>query len=99
MKLPHCKHPCGDCPFRKDTYKGWLGSARMRSILDSDSFTCHKNNDLQCAGHMLIKGEENAFVALAKRLYISLPLKGRELIFDNNQDCIDHHSNDENILN
>lgn len=89
MKLPHVRKPCKDCPFRTDCLKGWLN--RMPEILDADSFVCHKNTKLQCAGHMLIKGGANAFVRLAGRLRIDLPLRGRELVFETEQDCIAHH--------
>lgn len=94
MKLPYVKTPCADCPFRKDTMKGWLGKERMQGILKDDGFTCHKTSGAmikQCAGHMLIKGDDNAFVALAKRLGITLKLSGREKVFDTQQDCINHH--------
>jgi len=72
--------------------EGWLGEERMREILNQDSFVCHKKTDFQCAGHMIIKGNENSFVNLAKRLHIKLDLKGNELVFNNVNDCIDHHS-------
>lgn len=89
--LPNVKRPCEHCPFKKDTLKGWLGADRMSEILDSGSFVCHKKQHLQCAGHMLIKGNENDFVKLAGRMNISLELSGHELVFDNKQDCIEHH--------
>lgn len=63
----------------------------MEEILEADTFVCHKNNDLQCAGHMLIKGGDNAFVRLAGRLGIELPLRGRSLVFDTEEDAIEHH--------
>jgi len=88
-KLPHVRKPCKDCPFRTDCMKGWLN--RMPEILAEDSFVCHKNTKLQCAGHMLIKGSANAFVRLAGRMRIDLPLSGRELVFETEQDCISHH--------
>ena len=87
------KSPCKNCPFKKDTLKSWLGRKRMTEILDSPSFTCHKNIDKQCAGHMLIKGQENAFVVAATALNIDLNLSGKELVFDSKQDCINHHAN------
>ena len=93
MNLPNVKKPCAQCPFRKDTLKGWLGARRMTEILAADTFVCHKKTDLQCAGHMLIKGDENSFVRLAGRLGIELTLSGRELVFDSKQECIQHHSN------
>jgi len=92
MNLPNMKRPCGNCPFRKDTLKGWLGKGRMTEILDSNTFTCHKKIDKQCAGHMLIKGQENEFVRLSDLMNLDTGLSGRELIFDTDQDCIDHHT-------
>ena len=92
MKLPNAKTPCKDCPFRKDTMEGWLGEDRMAEILQSDSFVCHKNTALQCAGHMLIKGHENSFVRLAAAMGIDTGISGRELVFDNESDCISHHA-------
>lgn len=95
--LPNCKRPCKDCPFRKDSLKGWLGASRMEDILNSGSFVCHKRTYLQCAGHMLINGVNNEFVRLAQRLEIDLELSGRELIFDTREECIAHH-NDNSAL-
>ena len=93
MKLPHVKKPCKDCPFRKDSLKGWLGKDRMTQILRAESFVCHKKTTLQCAGHMLIKEQENSFVRLSKQLGIKLKLKGKELVFSNIESCINHHTN------
>lgn len=91
--LPNVKTPCAQCPFRKDTIKGWLGRERMQEILESRSFVCHKKQHLQCAGHMLIKGADNDFVQIANRLKQELELSGRELVFDSLAECIDHHGN------
>lgn len=91
-KLPHIKKPCRDCPFRKDTAQGWLGKERMIEILNSESFVCHKKTDMQCAGHMLISGQENAFVRLADRLCMPLDLSGSEQVFESKADCIEHHT-------
>lgn len=89
--LPNSKKPCRECPFRKDSNKGWLGGERMAQILNADSFVCHKNTDLQCAGHMLIRGAGNAFVRLANRLGLDAGLTGRELVFNSNKECVAHH--------
>jgi len=94
MKLPNVKKPCKDCPFRKDIQQGWLGESRMAEILQSNTFTCHKTEDpnrLQSAGHMIIKGDKNQFVGLAKLMNIDLGLSGQEIIFETEQDCINHH--------
>ncbi|MFT6904952.1 MAG: hypothetical protein ACJAS1_001606 [Oleiphilaceae bacterium] len=91
-RLPNVKQPCNMCPFRKDSLEGWLGEDRMTEICSSESFVCHKNNDLQCAGHMLLKDQDNSFVRLASRLNMDTGLNGRELVFDTEDDCIGHHA-------
>jgi hypothetical protein len=96
-KLPYMNGPCADCQFRKDSPQGWLGAKRMTGILQSDSFVCHKTtqkkmeNRRQCAGHMIIKGDNNHFVRRANRLRIPLYLRGQDLIFEKESDCIKHH--------
>tara|TARA_Y100001972_G_scaffold121122_1_gene164631 strand:- start:1075 stop:1269 length:195 start_codon:yes stop_codon:yes gene_type:complete len=64
----------------------------MAEILDASSFVCHKNNELQCAGHMLIKGQENDFVRLADSLKLPTGLNGHDQVFDSPAECIAHHS-------
>jgi len=70
----------------------------MEEILNEDSFVCHKTTNggdkdrLQCAGHMLIRGDQNAFVSYAKAIGAKLDLRGKELVFDSREDCIEHHS-------
>lgn len=102
MKLPIMQTPCNNCPFRKDSLKGWLGSERMTEILESDSFVCHKTTSKdkpdsdnkhrkQCAGFMIIQKDRSTAVRIAKVLKIDLELKGQDLIFENKQDCINHH--------
>ena len=73
-----------------------LGKERMKEIVESDSFVCHKtssdpNNSKQCAGHLLLLKEKNAYYRLAKLLKIDLNLKGKELVFDTEKDCVLHH--------
>ncbi|ERX93914.1 hypothetical protein AM469_006161 [Pseudomonas aeruginosa] len=64
----------------------------MTEILAAESFVCHKKTDMQCAGHMLINGQANAFVRLADRLGMQLDLTGREQVFDSRAACIKHHT-------
>jgi len=92
INLPNVKKPCKDCPFRKDSLEGWLGKKRITEILESNSFVCHKKTDFQCAGFMHLKGQESEFVVLAERLGLDTKLTGKELVFENKQDCINHHS-------
>lgn len=91
MDLPNMKAPCRDCPFRTDCMPGWLGGERMAEILAADSFVCHKNTDMQCAGHMLVNGSDNAFLRLAERLDIPVTLSGADKVFESKQACIEHH--------
>nr|AKN37039.1 hypothetical protein [Vibrio cyclitrophicus]AKN38252.1 hypothetical protein [Vibrio splendidus] len=73
----------------------------MEEILGQDSFACHKtlngkrDKRKQCAGHVLIKREDNAFYQLAIRtgLEEQLDLIGEELVFAGEQDLIEHHKN------
>ena len=96
MIVPNKRTPCNQCPFRKDTFKGWLGEERMTEILNSESFVCHKTvhvddkDRLQCAGHMILLREDNEFYRWAKFLNC-LDLKGYELVFEKKEDCINHH--------
>jgi len=93
-KLPCQKAPCANCPFRKDTLKGWL-SHRIDEIVKAESFVCHKNKQLQCAGHMILLKEENRFYQLAKRLFGStFDLKNQDTVFESKDDCIAHHTGD-----
>ena len=91
MSLPNQHRPCKNCPFRKDCLRGWLSADRMRHILQTDSFTCHANNNLQCAGHMIIRGNNNIFVKTALSLGIPFRLVGKEKVFESAVDCVAHH--------
>lgn len=64
----------------------------MEGILQAGSFVCHKDTSLQCAGHMLMKGDSNDFVRLADRLGMDTGIKGKDLIFPDEAACISHHS-------
>lgn len=99
FKVPHVKKPCQTCPYRKDSLKGWLGESRMTEFLASDNFLCHKNHKLQCAGHMILKGDGNVIVRAAKLMAIPVTLEGQELVFENEAECVAHHTttNKENI--
>lgn len=92
FKIPHVKKPCKHCPFRKDAKKGWLGEDRMKDFLDTDSFVCHKNPKLQCAGHMILKGNENVVVRAAKIMEIPITLEGEDLVFESKNECSSHHA-------
>ncbi len=95
----HMKSPCAQCPFRKDSQKGWLGKDRMTEITQAESFVCHKttlgaiNERKQCAGHMILMKESNQFVQVANHFNLNLGLQNKESVFDSPEDCINHHTN------
>lgn len=91
--LPYKKAPCNACPMTKGCMKGWLGSSRIAEILSGDTFVCHKDTGMQCAGHMIIRGQQNGFVRLASSLSLPLPLSGHKNVFSTERECIEHHRN------
>lgn len=100
-RLPYQERPCSSCPFRKTSPSLHHLGDRMAQIIASSTHTCHKTQDvpgrppLQCAGHMLLKGEQNLFVQFAQRLGFSLALTGRELVFKTPEDALIHHDSAE----
>ena len=91
--------PCSQCPFRKDCLKGWLGASRMQEILTQDKFCCHKTtfgkeeDRKQCAGHMLLRGNANTFMRLGPLFIEGFSIRGQKLVFETEEACISHHSN------
>ena len=70
--------------------EGWL-SRTIEEIVKCESFVCHKNNDLQCAGHMILCRDRSLFMRFAVALRIDLNLSGHDLVFETVEDCILHH--------
>jgi len=103
MALPVMKKPCKNCPFRKDSLQGWLGKERATEIAQTDTFVCHKTVDYseenkmeqrkQCAGFMLMQKEKSSAVRFAKILRLDLQLSGDDLVFENEKQFINHHTN------
>ena len=59
------KRPCNNCPFRRDTLKGWLGRSRAQGLIDDmindhRSFSCHKTT---------VPGEEDDPETAGTRVY------------------------------
>ena len=79
------KKPCKNCPFRKDSTKGWLGFQRSKEIvddvLDNDkTFSCHKTTGAETGEE--IPREQHSFCAGAlillekeKGYFASLPVR------------------------
>lgn len=106
-----CLHaPCKDCPFKKDTTKGWLGKERTQSLVegfvkDEDHFLCHKTthnkakNTAVCAGWLNVMEKANLYtrpIQILERLglYQRKQLKGKDVTFDSLTDFINHHDFD-----
>lgn len=61
METNYCKKPCNECPFKKESLKGWLGEFSVEETLRTASadqdFLCHVSGrgtiKKQCAGRML----------------------------------------------
>ncbi|AYQ57033.1 hypothetical protein MS2017_1343 [Bathymodiolus thermophilus thioautotrophic gill symbiont] len=86
---------CGNCPFRKDSPKGWLGSDRMSEILNSEIFHCHKTTSATlgknktnqiCAGHLALSDR-----SFAKRIGYTAREADLKLLFKTQNNCIKHH--------
>lgn len=92
-QVPCRRTPCANCPFRKDCLKGWLGERRAQEIANSDSFVCHKNTQLQCAGHMILLENGNTFWRMMQifNIQIIFDQEKRSLIFDTVKEFINHH--------
>lgn len=50
------KPPCGECPFKKTSMRGWLGAACnnpvefLMSAFGEAGHPCHMDNEEQCTG-------------------------------------------------
>lgn len=103
------KKPCANCPFKKDTLKGWLGKERAteinRDVMTDKTFHCHKtlqdkSNKKICAGSMILlekqKGLDSNFIfRIGKHLGLISEIDKSEFdkVFDNSSDFIEHHTN------
>ena len=119
------KKPCSNCPFRKDSLKGWLGEARATQIakdviLGDQTFACHKTVNYEawqeqqeedeedyrfvggeqfCAGALALEMKcnngGNFAIRLARmgKMFDYHQLKAIDLVFENTEQFIEHHSN------
>ena len=87
--------PCKNCPFRKDSLKGWLGRERALEIsnavlIENKTFQCHETIGLKhkshCAGALIlykygkIAPHTNSLIQIAERLGMYEPSKLDESI-------------------
>ena len=80
-RLPHRRHPCTECPWRKDTPPGQFTAERYEALqatseqrpgdepgLDSPMFACHRTaegREQACAGWLAAVGHRHLGVRLA----------------------------------
>jgi hypothetical protein len=61
MKLVMCKKICDECPFSKESLRGWLGPHSIEEILHMQQseypFSCHKTRDDQTTNEAIQNGE------------------------------------------
>lgn len=90
--LPYRKSCCGACPFLNlPKHLPCLGEQRAKEILEAESFVCHKNNSLQCAGHMMLMKKKNVFVRMASVLALPLELKDNKFLVKSEEEFINLH--------
>lgn len=84
--------PCGDCPWRRKSLNGWLGSMSKEGwilVAHSDStIECHTQLGAQCAGAAIYRANT------CKLAYPpNLKLKpDHEVVFSNRNEFFEHHS-------
>lgn len=88
-----CQHntPCSDCPWRRDSLNGWLGSETPEQWVR----IAHSDNVVEC--HTLL-GAQCAGIAVYRRNVAKLPYPpnirleaDRENVFSNPSEFIEHH--------
>lgn len=86
------KKPCSDCPWRRDSLNGWLGSNTAHEwVIFAHSDTrveCHVYSDVQCAGIAIYR----ANVSKHPRDHELLVLPPDEVtVFASPREFIEHH--------
>lgn len=91
MKLTTCKKMCNECPFSKNSLRGWLGGFSIEETLNAQQFeqlfSCHKQreDDEEENSRKIVNGEINicrGFIlsaSLSCKLFGQNPSTGKEL--------------------
>lgn len=86
------KHPCSDCPFRRDAIPGWLAGESpewwMQLAHGEGSSECH-TSDKQCAGLAVYRA--NVCKSPRDESALRLP-KDPIVVFSSRQEFITHHN-------
>lgn len=92
MRLKTCKSVCNECPFKKDSLKGFLGDHSLESILEcmdkEGLFSCHmeRKNDETLNQILIESGKQSicrGFLISSLKSWKSFgknPLTGLELL-------------------
>ena len=90
--VQHTK-PCSDCPWRRDSIAGWLGSEQtaedwVQTAHGETSIECHVHHTQQCAGSAIYR----ANVAKSPRYkeILALP-KDTKRVFATPMEFLEHH--------
>ncbi len=100
------KKCCNNCPFLKDTLKGWLGKEKTREIVNAikndKTFHCHKTldgNEKICAGSLILLDKEQDIksnftirLAIMTKQFAEIPKSEYGKVFDTAKEFIDYHT-------
>ena len=106
MSMVACKKPCKQCPWRKDSFKGYLGGntpEEYAALLHTDLPTdCHITQDQSapkvCAGYIIVrlnscKRSKDPEMYTIEKQFINHP--EREQCFQFGFQFIEHHKRDD----
>ena len=84
--------PCGDCPFRKDSIPGWLGSLSadqwVKDLHGETRIDCHTKIGPQCAGAAIYRS--NVAKSPRDKSLLVLPAD-RTRVFSSPVEFREHH--------
>lgn len=86
------KKPCHDCPWRRESIKGWLGGAYVSEWIaeahGEGSIPCHTISNQQCAGSAIYRANVCKSVRDSRVLYLP---SDREIVFASPKEFTEHH--------
>lgn len=90
---PYKKKPCKNCPLRKGSQK--VGKEEISYILQTQNYYCQatpkKSDKMACAGHLILKKQENQFYRFSHKIGIRLELQETESVFNTTYDASKYH--------
>lgn len=87
------RRPCGDCPWRRDSLKGWVGGLTadqwLRAAHGEDRIDCHTRRGPQCAGAATYRGNVGKLPRDQELLRLA---PDREAVFSRPDEFLEHHA-------